>query len=263
MHWLLKNSGPSPLKELPHALLLGYSVYTSFLGDIQPKWLQCHIHRLTQHANILGLPMPDGGETLSQTIQKCLKPEKAYRLTLAPVVHGFPELLGAPENTLLILSERAFVPASTRPLRLKTVIQSRPLAQIKHGSLLEMITQRKATLNEGFDDLLWVNPNGTISEASTSNIFFVHGETLFTPDPERDACLAGITRKQILSHLAGVGIIYSDNPIRYQELSSMEGAFLSNAIAGIQPVSQIDEWTFSHSPRVQRVIDQLKARLNS
>jgi branched-chain amino acid aminotransferase len=49
----------------------------------------------------------------------------------------------------------------------------------------------------GFDEAIMLNTRGTVAEASTSNVFARHGDTLTTPSRDSDI-LAGITRDCVL-----------------------------------------------------------------
>lgn len=49
----------------------------------------------------------------------------------------------------------------------------------------------------GFDEAIMLNMAGTVAEASTSNVFALHGDTLTTPSRDSDI-LAGITRDCVL-----------------------------------------------------------------
>lgn len=64
---------------------------------------------------------------------------------------------------------------------------------------------------------------------------------LRTPNPERDGCLPGITRQQVLDAAAHIGlVIYDDGkPLLLSSLLEVQGVFIGNAASGLNSVSCI------------------------
>lgn len=91
-------------------------------------------------------------------------------------------------------------------------------------------------------ELLLVNPDGFITEASKANVFFLDGNHLHTP-PE-DLILQGITRKHVIALCRRLGIDLSIRPIRFEELPGFSGSFITGTSPKILPVRQIDEIKF-------------------
>lgn len=87
---------------------------------------------------------------------------------------------------------------------------------------------------------------GHVTESSSSNVFFVHGQELFTPpDP---AVLGGITRRIILDISARKGLSPSVRPVSIDELSSITEAFITATSFGILPVRQLNARPLSPVP---------------
>jgi branched-subunit amino acid aminotransferase/4-amino-4-deoxychorismate lyase len=92
-----------------------------------------------------------------------------------------------------------------------------------------------------------------LRECSIANIFILEtnpnptetGEfrnlRLRTPHPERDGCLPGITRQQILEIAQNIGLmVFEDNlPISLASLKDAEGVFIGNAASGLVTVDHI------------------------
>lgn len=83
------------------------------------------------------------------------------------------------------------------------------------------------------------NRNGTITEGSHSNIFFVKDGTLLT-HPESDHILSGITRKNILRIARGNGIAVREEAVTAAGLPEISEAFISNTSSEVTPVIMIE-----------------------
>lgn len=89
------------------------------------------------------------------------------------------------------------------------------------------------------DDVILLNDQGRISEASSSNIFFYKKNKIITPSLT-EGCVAGTMRKKILAIAIEKKYIIQEKPIKLNHLQSFEEIWLTNAISGIKWVSQIE-----------------------
>jgi branched-chain amino acid aminotransferase len=76
-------------------------------------------------------------------------------------------------------------------------------------------------------------------EAPTSSIFWVEGETLFTP-PLEDHILASITRKIVIEQAGAI-----ERSCTLEQLLGADEAFLASTVREVHPISEIDNHTFS------------------
>ena len=109
----------------------------------------------------------------------------------------------------------------------------------------------------GFDDVLLLNDNGLIVEATSSNIFAVKDKAIYTPSVN-SGCVNGIMRKQILQIATELGYsIDADAKIKPNDLLEMDELFLTNAIVGIKYVSG-----YKSKRYFKRVAQKLTLELN-
>ena len=109
----------------------------------------------------------------------------------------------------------------------------------------------------GYDDVIFLNDQGYIAEASTSNVFFIIDGKLITPRLVDDI-LDGITRKLIL-HLAKiVNIHVIERPILRTEAYLAEEAFLCGTGNEIQGINSIDGYQLctSSDQSITKLIQQ-------
>lgn len=85
-----------------------------------------------------------------------------------------------------------------------------------------------------FDDSLLMNTDGHLIETTSSNVFFVQGDTLYTPDVE-SGCVEGVMREKVIE--TALHLRYSvieGAQVRPEHLLKFDEIFLTNAIQGIQ-----------------------------
>ncbi len=105
--------------------------------------------------------------------------------------------------------------------------------------------------NEAYEAIL-IDNDGYVTEGSRSNIFFVKGDTVFTPPDE--FVLPGITRKKVieLCRLNGIEIILKRIPLK--QLGTFDSSFLTGTSRKIVPVKYIDDLFFDTNNKLVRKI---------
>lgn len=97
--------------------------------------------------------------------------------------------------------------------------------------------------SKGYDEVIFENTKGFISEGSLSNIFLVKDNIVYTPSIE-SGILAGIMRAKIIDALSKIDIKIVEKELLHSEFLEADEVFLSNSLMSIMPVSIIDEKKF-------------------
>jgi branched-subunit amino acid aminotransferase/4-amino-4-deoxychorismate lyase len=95
----------------------------------------------------------------------------------------------------------------------------------------------------GFDDVLWVNGDGEVAEATWANIFLIGrtGDLVEIATPAlASGLLAGIVRRRIAELLNTAKIPVTERVVTIDELPRFDEAFVTSSIRGLVPVLQID-----------------------
>jgi branched-chain amino acid aminotransferase len=85
-------------------------------------------------------------------------------------------------------------------------------------------------------DCLVLNTDGRIAEAISSNIFLVTDNKVYTP-ALTEACVAGVMRESIISHLQNQRVPVFEKGITIDDLSKADEVFLTDVIHGIRWVA--------------------------
>lgn len=138
------------------------------------------------------------------------------------------------------------------PLRLQSQTYQRETPHLKHAAtfgLTRAIREAKAAL---FDDALFVDPAGVISEGSIWNIGFIEGQTIVWP---KAPMLAGTGQALIERGLEAVGLNSEARVIRLADVGAFDGAFICNSATPAAAVSAVDQTRIETDPGM---IDRLE-----
>lgn len=116
------------------------------------------------------------------------------------------------------------------------------LAGIKHGNRLEQIIAR-GQWHDDWQEALLLNQQDQVIEATQSNLFVRHGNSLATPDLNTSG-VAGIMREQVLELADNIGVPTKIMSLSLTDIKAADEVFLSNCVIGIWPVREFQEQTF-------------------
>ncbi len=131
------------------------------------------------------------------------------------------------------------------PIRLKTAVVERNSQNYKYKLFdnTENLFYHNKAKKINTDDILFVDKNGYLLEATFSNIFLIYDKRIFTP-PDNFPILEGIIRNFLIEHPLPDGFSVVKKKIHYSELPNFEEAFITNSIKGIVPIKQIDKISY-------------------
>jgi branched-subunit amino acid aminotransferase/4-amino-4-deoxychorismate lyase len=142
----------------------------------------------------------------------------------------------------ILVTTRPAVSVPQPALRLRSVRYERELPTVKHVGLFGAIWHRKQAQEAGYDDALFVDDEGRISEAATANVGFIDGDQVTWPDA---GTLPGVTMA-LLSE-AHTGPV-ATAPVDLDQMRDADGAFATNSAVGIRAVKSVDEVIWNDEP---------------
>jgi len=232
-------------------LLLGDGLFETLLarfGNI--AFLDAHIVRLAAGAKILGIPFPESISHLSVACEMLLEannladaPRAALRITLTR--GSGPRGLLPPDNprpTLMITAATSPTPAPSLTAVLTTPRRNAlsPTSRLKALPYLDNLIAREEAHARGADEALMLDTSGHLACASVANIFLWEGERLVTP-AEECGILPGVTRAAMLALAERQKIDVTEDMITPERLAQCNGAFLTNSLIGVMPLSRLDD----------------------
>jgi branched-subunit amino acid aminotransferase/4-amino-4-deoxychorismate lyase len=147
------------------------------------------------------------------------------------------ELFGRPVETGVLVRVGPPVVAATSPVRVRTTVHERLLPQVKHVATLGLVCHWRRVRQDGFDDVLFVDRDGFVSEGSIWNICFSDGDQVVWPAAP---ALCGITMQLVQTGLRREGVPSATRPIHKEDVPGFRSAVLMNSIVAGRPVVGID-----------------------
>ncbi len=99
--------------------------------------------------------------------------------------------------------------------------------------------------NKGFGDIILLNREGNVAEASASNVFVVKKKDIVTPALS-EACVDGVMRKVIIQIARDNGFAVSEETVTVDQLLQADELFLTNSIQGVRWVRDFREKRYSN-----------------
>lgn len=223
-----------------------------FDGIILRFWHD-HFSRLAQGLDILKLQYPENFELeLKHNILSLVAQNqhlKGARVRLQ-VWRKDGGLYTPTDNGVnYVIQSFDYLPQKTEPLTLaicKNMNMS--YSTVSHLKTCNSIAYIVASLEKqerNIGDLVLLDTNGNISEATSSNIFWVQNEQWYTPSL-RTGCVAGVMRKNMIKILEKNGKPVLEIETSITKLHNAQGIFLSN-VTGIRGVSRFEDLSFDKS----------------
>lgn len=229
---------------------LGHGFFETimFINEACP-FLKYHWSRMTTSSNLIGIPIPFDFKQLQLMIQKLIEQNDlfgkraAIRLTITDGIFSRGILSDGTQTPSYVLTVSE-ITANPKEEYAASVVSIRRnensiTSRIKSISYLDNILAKKEAVEKGFDEAFLLNSRSFLAEGAISNIFIVKNGQIFTP-PVTDGALPGVTRHIILNHLVDKEISIVEHSISLDFLFDADEIFISNAISGIKPVSNLD-----------------------
>jgi branched-subunit amino acid aminotransferase/4-amino-4-deoxychorismate lyase len=126
-------------------------------------------------------------------------------------------------------------------VRVKSFDYEREASSIKHVGTFPLFHYRRLAQLAGFDDAVFVDRSGRVSEGSIWNIAFIDvGTVVWT----QAAQLEGVSKQLLRQALAENGVPQRDQAVTRGELSRFDGAFFTNSGQPVRPIEHIDAIAF-------------------
>lgn len=250
MSWAWLNGetvpeGEARIAATDEGLLFARGVFETFRARAgRPVYrLDGHLRRMKDSAAVIGVPPPPTIAQIPDAVAALLDrsglDDARVRVTLtAGPPGGAPALLvqaravsGYPES--LYESGAAAVIVRTRRN------ETSPLCGVKSLNYLDNVLAREEAGKAGATEALLLNTQGRVAEGSAFNVFAVKDGRVTTP-PLSEGALPGITRAAVLDLAADEGIAAEEAPLALDDVHGADELFITNAVAGVLPVTSLD-----------------------
>lgn len=246
------------LPLLSRGYAFGYGVFETmkFLGG-QPCFFGEHLERLRKAV---------AGAGLGVTLDEAALREQAARLFAAESVEDgvFKIVISdAGEATKLAMFVRSRGTVQESPpcrLRASAVVKSSQAFTSRHKTLnyMESVMELEKAKAAGFNECVFQNEHGFLTECSIANLFFASAGVLKTP---RVDCglLDGIVRAKVIELASKIGMRVEEGAFGEADLLAADEVFLTSSGGGPRSVSSFESRSGDRSNYAIEVLPRIRS----
>lgn len=202
-----------------------------------PLFLPWHLERMEKGLDTL--------EISKKMFFEKATPDKINQyLDVHPMEHGVLKIMASESNLIFSTRENPYTRKDYQKgfrLDISPVFRNEtsPFTYVKSFHYGDNLLEKRRAKQNNYEETLFLNSKGQITETSASNIFFVKGRQLYTPLVEC-GLLDGILRRYMIETYNVQEIVLTP-----EDFPNFDEAFLTNSLMGIMPVVSIGEHCFS------------------
>ncbi|MGG7143461.1 aminotransferase class IV [Clostridium nigeriense] len=234
--------------NLDSGYFFGRGVFETILIKDKPIFLNEHISRLNEGIKILNI-----GEKVNQ--EDILKIINKYDIKYCGL-----KIVVTERNIVL---EKRDIPYKAEDylkgfaLKISNLNRSSKskISYIKSINYLENILEREEALKNGYNEVLFLNENGYLSEGSMSNIFIVKGEKVYTPSI-KCGLLPGIVRNFLIREYKII-----EKELTIEDVMMADEIFITNSLLGIMGISKFENKILTENKTTTMLRKEYEARI--
>lgn len=232
--------------NLDSGLYFGRGLFETMLVTSEPKFLDYHLARINKGLPLIGIDKLISKAEVLSAVKKLNCHDCVLKLTVTE------------KNTIFTTRKNNYTEkhyAEGFKLKISSNIRNEfsTLTYVKSLNYLDNILEHEKALLEGFNEVIFFNTAGYLSEGSLSNIFFIKDNKLFTP-AVNCGLLEGTIRNFVINNFST-----KLGSFTKEELLTSDAIFLTNSLMGIMPVSSLKGKCFNiKHPLIEELHTSLK-----
>lgn len=214
--------------EIDEGVLFGRGAFETILVKNKPIFFSNHIKRLNNAIEVLSIGEKIDENELLDEIKKYEIKNKALKILVTP------------KNIVIIERDINYKDEDYKKgfkLKLSKVIRNSTsiLTYVKSTNYIENLMENQRAKKEGYNEVIFLNEKGFVTECSTANIFMVKSGVIYTPKLEC-GLLNGILRDFVINNFSVI-----EKEITLEELLESDEIFITNSLVGIMKVTLISD----------------------
>ncbi|OJF90019.1 D-amino-acid transaminase [Pararhizobium antarcticum] len=216
-----------------------------------------HLDRLDRSLSELRMAWPMARAALVVVIRQVLRRNRVKNgLFYLQVTRGaarrdhvFPAD-GTP-STIVVTAKRTdaglIAKKNSQGIKAITVSENRwDRVDIKTIGLLANVLARQTAREEGAQEAIFVDPDGTVKEGAATNVWIVDAEGCLRTRPAEHGILRGITRTTLMDVAETLGLVVEERAFTRDEMLAAREVFITAATSICFPVVAIDGKTIAN-----------------
>ncbi len=259
---LLKAESPA-ISPYDRSFMLGDGLFeTVKVLHGKAVWLEDHLERMNTSAASFGIPflqkktIPSMCEEL---IGKNAIIDGFLRITIsrgAAATGRFSDMPG--ESVLVIIG--ANIEPDKKPVKAAfapwPVNEEDPAVFHKTTSRFSLVEAFRRAKIEGLDEFVFVNTKNEVAEGIFSNVFWLKGETLFTPS-EKCGILPGIARAKVMECANDTGMKVLSGRFSRKDIIDADEIFFTNSVIGVRPCAEFEGRGLKDGKIAPKIVQEL------
>ena len=224
-----------------------------------------HLDRLERSLAEVKIPMPMSRSALKMIMARVIRLNQVRTgLVYVQITRGVARRDHKWTKSLtpaLVVTAKNTVPAvSTSPTAQKAITvadQRWDRRDIKTIQLLPNCLAKQQAYEQGAYEAVMIDPDGTITEGSSSNVWIVTDEDEIITRPASEKILNGITRRSVKKVAEELQMKVIERPFTKDEMFKAKEVFLTSASSHVTPLAMIDDKTI-HDGDIGMVANRLR-----
>lgn len=228
--------------KMDKGLLLGKGLFETILVKDKPVFLKEHLARLNRGLKTIGIDKNISQEYVEQKLYELGYKNCGVKLVVS-------------DNNILISKRDITYKKEDYIQGFKVKISDIYRNPKSHFTYLKSINyldnsiERDLALKDGYKEVIFLNYENKLTEGSVSNLFWISDGKIYTPSIEC-GLLSGIVRDWVINNFQVFEGKYELN-----DLLDAEGAFITNSLMGIMPISYVQDKLLNKSAIIERIIE--------
>ena len=210
-----------------------------------------HLDRLERSLAEIKIPMPTSRSALKMIMARVIRLNQVRTgLVYVQITRGVARRdhkWTKPLAPALVVTAKNTVPAvSASPTAQKAITvadQRWDRRDIKTIQLLPNCLAKQQAYEQGAYEAVMIDPDGTITEGSSSNVWIVTDKNEIITRPANEKILNGITRRSVKKVAEELQMKVVERPFTKEEMFNAKEVFLTSASSHVTPLAMIDEKT--------------------
>jgi D-alanine transaminase len=213
--------------------------------------LSRHLNRLDRSLRELRMKAPMARGPLSLVIREVLRRNRvregifylqvtrgaARRDHFFPAADTLPTLVVTAKST----DPKVMAKKYATGIKVITLPENRwDRVDIKSVGLLPNVLAKQQARDAGAQDAIYVDRNGIVMEAASSNVWIVAADGTLVTRPAEHGILRGITRTTLLDVAERIGVTAVEREFTTEELFSAREVFFTSATGSCVPIVEVD-----------------------
>lgn len=212
---------------LDNGYFFGQGAFETILVKNKPCFLNEHLSRLNESLKVLNINKKIEKNYVLENIEKIKLKNYALKISVSE-----KNIIFTTRN--IPYSEQNYADGFT--LKISNIRRNHHshTTYIKSFNYSDNLIERKMAINEGYDEVIFLNNNNYICEGSATNLFFIINNTIYTPSIEC-GLLNGVVRQWIIKNYKVI-----EGKFKFDKIIKSDEIFVTNSLLGIMKVNSIE-----------------------